>query len=175
MISNYIESDAAITKLAKLFPAAFSVYEQRRRPLKIGIHHDLAGVMPESELSMALGMYTKNTGYMRNMREGVGRIDLSGNPVGVVSAEHAAGAARWVKARMRRKLEAVRERKLEAAHKSYTEAWATVDKLVELYPLAFFKKGHKRRPLKLDLIKDIIGMPEVANAFAVLHPIVWVS
>jgi sRNA-binding protein len=32
---------AVIALLAELFPECFSVYEGRRRPLKIGIHRDI--------------------------------------------------------------------------------------------------------------------------------------
>ena len=35
------EARNLIAALADLFPAAFTVYEQRRRPLKIGIHDDI--------------------------------------------------------------------------------------------------------------------------------------
>jgi sRNA-binding protein len=164
---QHVEVNALIARLATLFPQTFFIYEQRRQPLKVGIHHDLAGVMPERELNMALGMYTRNTGYLRSMQEGAERIDLSGNPVGVVTAEQAVGAANGVDARMQHKLETARERKI-ATHKKYVEAWATVDKLIKLYPLAFFVSGRKRRPLKLDILKDLveIGMSEceVANA-----------
>ena len=54
---------ATIQLLARMFPAAFFVLEQRRRPLKIGIHADLTARLeasiPEVELSAALRVYRK--------------------------------------------------------------------------------------------------------------------
>jgi sRNA-binding protein len=156
---QYIKAIAAIERLAALYPQAFFVYERRRRPLKIGIHHNIiaAGVMEPDELTLALDAYTQNIGYLCNLREGVERIDLSGNPVDVVTAKHAAGAASWAKARMQRKLEMKCKALRKATHKRYVEAWETVAKLQALYPLAFFVKGKSRRPLKLDIVKDIVG------------------
>src|SRR5262245_55547696 len=52
---------AAIALLAETFPKCFSVYERRRRPLRIGIHRDikaaLGGAITPAELHKALGMY----------------------------------------------------------------------------------------------------------------------
>jgi ProQ/FINO family len=38
---------AAIVRLAELYPKCFSVYEGRRRPLKIGIHKDILAAADE--------------------------------------------------------------------------------------------------------------------------------
>jgi ProP effector len=89
---------------------------------------------------------------------------------GTVSAEHAVTAKELEKRRAtyRARKEAERKADEEAAHKRYTNAWAIIDTLTKLYPLTFFIKGHKRRPLGLDTIKELIetGMPEhaVTNA-----------
>jgi hypothetical protein len=49
---------AAIALLAELYPKCFSIYERRRRPLKIGIHNDVLaavdGVITPAELHGAL-------------------------------------------------------------------------------------------------------------------------
>ena len=83
--------EAAITLLAKLFPKAFFVFEQRRKPLKIGIRDDIlaafAGVIAPRDLSAALGYYTRNVGYLRAMLCGAYRIDLDGNVAGVVDRD----------------------------------------------------------------------------------------
>ena len=120
--------------------------------------------MSEGELRVALGAYTRNIGYLLNMQEGAARIDLSGNPVDVVSAEHAAGPAKWAKDRIQRKQERARARKEAerqaaeaAAHQRYVEAWETIGKLAAAHPLAFFMKGHKRRPLGLDIVNDLVA------------------
>lgn len=89
---------AAIALLAKTWPACFVVYERRRRPLKLGIHHDilaaLDGAITPQELSRALRRYAGNGGYLRSMVAGAARIGLDGSPAGpAVSAEEAASAA----------------------------------------------------------------------------------
>jgi hypothetical protein len=51
---------AVIAVLAEMFPKCFSVYEGRRRPLKIGIHRDIGaaldGAVTPAELHRALGI-----------------------------------------------------------------------------------------------------------------------
>jgi len=84
-----------LTALAAAFPNAFSLHEGRRRPLKIGIHHDLlvlGGAERSRELSAALRSYTLNRAYLRAMRPGAVRVDLDGNPAGRVTNEDAARA-----------------------------------------------------------------------------------
>jgi sRNA-binding protein len=87
---------AALALLAEAFPKTFFVYEQRRRPLKIGIHLDILAVMDGAitpkELVNALRYYVGNEGYLRACREGAARIDLSGKPAGEISAQDAAHA-----------------------------------------------------------------------------------
>jgi ProP effector len=82
---------AVIALLAEQWPKAFSVYEGRRRPLKVGIHNDILSITPP-ELGKALGAYVANRVYLDRMRAGAVRIDLDGNPAGAVThaeAEHA--------------------------------------------------------------------------------------
>jgi ProP effector len=95
---------ATIQLLARTFPAAFFVLEQRRRPLKIGIRADLVarleGVVSEVELSTALRVYTSNLAYLRSCHQDTARLDLDGQPSGTVSAERAARAAKLVARRV---------------------------------------------------------------------------
>jgi ProQ/FINO family len=64
--SRDLAVDAAIALLAETWPACFSVYERRRRPLKPGIHRDilaaLDGATTSQELRRALGLYTQTVG-----------------------------------------------------------------------------------------------------------------
>jgi ProP effector len=90
--------DAVILLLAEKWPACFFVYEQRRRPLKLGIHRDilavLEGIVTVQELRSALRCYVGNPWYLHAaMTPGAVRIDLDGNPSGAVSAEEADAAA----------------------------------------------------------------------------------
>jgi hypothetical protein len=85
---------AAIELLAETFPACFSVYEGRRRPLNVGIHHDiramLDGAITPVELGKALRAYVSNGVYRRRLVAGAVRIDLNGQPAGVVTPEQVA-------------------------------------------------------------------------------------
>ncbi len=85
---------ATIAILAKMFPACFAVFEQRRRPLKIGIHLDIlaatGGAIAPDELRRALSLYVGNPGYLRAlMRPGAVRVGLDGEPAGVMTHEEA--------------------------------------------------------------------------------------
>jgi ProP effector len=69
------------------------LYEPRRRPLKLGIHHDLLALDCDAKtLRAALGKYTNNPGYLRNCQTGTPRIDLNGDVAGEVTADEAAHA-----------------------------------------------------------------------------------
>jgi len=84
--------------LAERFPKTFFVYERRRKPLKIGIHLDilaaLDGALMPRELAVALRFYTGNVGYLRSALCGAWRLDLAGNPAGMVDQEQEAAAKR---------------------------------------------------------------------------------
>jgi ProP effector len=87
---------AIIELLASTWPRCFSVKLADRRPLKVGIRKDIAasaeGAITPDELGAALRIYTSHKRYLRTLREGAHRIDLDGNPVGVVTANEAAAA-----------------------------------------------------------------------------------
>jgi sRNA-binding protein len=89
--------------LAELWPGTFIVRENKRRPLKLGIDHDLAvaaadaiaaGNVTVADLKIALRYYTGAVGYLRAcLREGAERIDLNGAGTGIITAAEAAFAA----------------------------------------------------------------------------------
>jgi sRNA-binding protein len=89
-------AEAAIALLAETFPNCFSIYEGRRRPLKLKIHLDiqaaLDGAITPAELHRALGTYCANRVYLRHTRTGAWRLDLDGKPAGVVTADEEAHA-----------------------------------------------------------------------------------
>lgn len=108
-----------IAYLAETFPLCF-ILEGEARPLKIGLFQDLAEALQDDErvsktqLRQALRQYTSNWRYLHGCREGAVRVDLQGNPAGVLEAEHVAHAAQQLadaKARVAEK------RKAEAAAK----------------------------------------------------------
>jgi ProP effector len=88
--------DATVELLASRFPHCFAVFEQRRKPLKIGIHIEalsrLDGAITRQELSRALRHYCCNPWYLRAIQVGAERLDLNGNAAGAITeseAEHA--------------------------------------------------------------------------------------
>jgi ProP effector len=87
------EIAACLQLLAETFPRCFAVYEVRRRPIKIGIHSEilaaLDGAITAAELGRALRVYTCNKIYRQRLRPGAVRIDLSGEPCGVVTTDQA--------------------------------------------------------------------------------------
>jgi ProP effector len=106
---------ALIVQLAERWPKCFSVFERRRRPLKLKIHLDilaaLDGAVTPAELSLAMALYTHNSWYLRAaMRRGADRVDLEGNPVGTVTERDILNAAQELAHRAAR-----RERQVQAA------------------------------------------------------------
>jgi ProP effector len=77
--------------VAETFPRCFSVYEGRRRPLKLKIHLDiqavLDGAITSAELHRALGGYCSNRAYLEHTLTGAWRLDLDGKPAGTVTAD----------------------------------------------------------------------------------------
>jgi ProP effector len=91
-----------IAQLAALFPKAFAVNHHERKPLKIGIDADIVarGVAIEPRaLWRPLRVYCASFGYLRTIAAGAERVDLDGNPAGVVTAEAAALALALLAAR----------------------------------------------------------------------------
>ena len=70
--------------LCSTYPKCFFMYERRRKPLKIGIRDDIKGI-EEEILRRALKIYVLNGWYRKGLKVGAKRIDLNGNPAGVVA------------------------------------------------------------------------------------------
>ncbi|EEX50014.1 ProQ activator of osmoprotectant transporter ProP [Pasteurella dagmatis ATCC 43325] len=103
-----------IAYLVEKFPLCFSL-EGEAKPLKIGLFQDLAEALQNDEqisktqLRQALRAYTSNWRYLHSCKEGVERVDLQGNPCGVLEKEHAQHAAKQLaeaKAKLSEKLAA---------------------------------------------------------------------
>jgi ProP effector len=70
-----------------------------RRPLKIGIHRDLATAMPDlsgTEIAPALRYYVSHISYQQACIEGAARADLDGNDAGTITAAEAENAKRAI-------------------------------------------------------------------------------
>ncbi|MDG4597448.1 MAG: ProQ/FinO family protein [Candidatus Contendobacter sp.] len=72
--------------LAALYPACFNW--ERPKPLKIGIHHDLVAAGCErAAVQRALARYCHRPLYRRALRPGATRVDLHGQPAGIVTQQ----------------------------------------------------------------------------------------
>ena len=90
MISDRFE---IIQLLCDRWPRCFARYQQRRKPIKIGIDKDilavLAGTVSKRDLARALGVYVYNPTYLRRLKAGAARYDLDGRVAGHVTHEQA--------------------------------------------------------------------------------------
>jgi ProP effector len=88
---------ATLALLAERWPRCFVIFEQRRRPLKIGIHTDilaaLDGAVTPAKLGHALRAYVHNSVYRSRLIAGATRVDLDGEPAGVVTKKEATSAS----------------------------------------------------------------------------------
>ncbi len=140
-----------ITTLAERFPSTFFVYEARRRPLRIGIYHDIlavAGNFDREELKETIRYYCGNAQYLRACVEGAAWIDLDGNEAGCVTAEQAANAAKSLAGQRKRKLAAKRAAKLGA---EWSTAWAR-------------RREHAAAPRPPELAPALDLRPKLAHA-----------
>jgi ProP effector len=118
-MSGFVETQLQLlAELAELWPQCFSVYERRRRPLKIGINADLLGYGYSREaIGPALRFYVGAPGYLFALKAGADRVDLDGNVVGKVTDDEAAHAKEQL-AKRRERLEARRQQQEAAARKA---------------------------------------------------------
>ena len=97
-VQKLTDTKAIIAYLVEKFPFCF-IAEGEAKPLKIGLFQDLAEALKDDErvsktqLRQALRQYTSNWRYLHGCREGAERVDLYGNPAGVLDAEHVSHAA----------------------------------------------------------------------------------
>jgi len=125
-----IDPHPVIAALCEKFPAAFFQFEQRRRPLKLGIHKDILAAMPAitaKEIHAAMRYYTSNEFYCRGCIEGAARIGLDGGELGTVTAGEAASSAARLAGIKAWKKEKVTARKAAAAKKAAADAKAKAE------------------------------------------------
>ena len=116
-------SKEVIAFLAERFPLCFTA-EGEARPLKIGIFQDLVErVQGEENLSKtqkrtALRLYTSSWRYLYGVKVGAERVDLDGNPCGVLEEQHVEHARKQLeeaKARVQAQRAEQQAKKREAA------------------------------------------------------------
>lgn len=116
-------SKEVIAFLAERFPQCFSA-EGEARPLKIGIFQDLVARvegemnLSKTQLRSALRLYTSSWRYLYGIKAGATRVDLDGNPCGVLDEQHVTHARQQLeeaKARVQAQRAEQQAKKREAA------------------------------------------------------------
>ena len=68
-MSTAKQLNEVIALLVARFPNTFAMFQERRKPLKLGIHHDLAAALGEVEhLNAALAYYRTASATLRRKR-----------------------------------------------------------------------------------------------------------
>lgn len=95
----------AMEELCELYPEAFN--PRHPKPLKIGIHEDLAqdGKLSKTRIRRALNVYVRLRSYYACMTEGRDRVNIDGSANGSVTPEEAGHA--------KEKLDAIDKRRAE--------------------------------------------------------------
>lgn len=103
-----------LPELIRRYPQAFFADAQARKPLKVGIHLDIladtANTLAGYQLTSAMRWYTGAYGYQCKLTEGTPRLDLAGEPSGLVSAADAAEAVNKALA-IKQRMTAAKEQK----------------------------------------------------------------
>ncbi|CAB3645157.1 ProQ/FinO family protein [Trinickia soli] len=91
-----------IGKLQKRFPAAFPKNPAPKVPLKVGVLADLIAQaselqLSEAEIREAVSTWCRGSRYWACLTDGAARVDLAGEPAGVVTARDAAFARNQAK------------------------------------------------------------------------------
>ncbi|HDL6963750.1 TPA: RNA chaperone ProQ [Yersinia enterocolitica] len=116
-------SKEVIAFLAERFPRCFTA-EGEARPLKIGIFQDLVERvqgeenLSKTQLRSALRLYTSSWRYLYGVKVGAERVDLDGNPCGVLEEQHVEHARKQLeeaKARVQAQRAEQQAKKREAA------------------------------------------------------------
>jgi ProP effector len=87
--------------LVEKYPRCFSLTDDERKPLAIGIGGTIIAQHPElksANIGQALSWYTRSRAYLERLVEGAERVDLGGVAAGIVSAVEAADALERLKA-----------------------------------------------------------------------------
>nr|WP_289124056.1 ProQ/FINO family protein [uncultured Halomonas sp.] len=134
------------------YPNAF--FKGHTKPLKVGIHQDLAEREPWSGklIRRALANYVNLPRYVKSMREGAERIDLDGNPAGRVDKEAAQHASERRNEKPEKKVaDSAPPSAPKNAAQAVEPAKKAPQKISEQYPkTAVSEKTEQKKPLSLE-------------------------
>jgi sRNA-binding protein len=104
-----LSPSATVARMAELFPALFG--PGAHKPLKLRVQVDVQQRAPNTftkkALSLFLQRHTTTTAYLKALSQAVERVDLDGQPAGLVSDEHREAAV----AELQRRRALVQERR----------------------------------------------------------------
>lgn len=112
------QAASLLEQLFQTYPAVFRPFGERElRPLKLGIHKDLAPIVREwgysvAVLKYAMGMYTRQARYQFALLKNDYRVDLHGEPAGEITEAHRQTAQEKVDLIM------AKRKKTQEAHKA---------------------------------------------------------
>ena len=94
---NRAANQAAIAQISELYPNTFN--REAVKPLKIGIQEDLLveEKLSKGKIKRALASYVRAPAYYKSLVEGAERVDLKGEPAGIVTAQEAEHAKKMLK------------------------------------------------------------------------------
>jgi sRNA-binding protein len=145
MSGNDIRDMLAV--LAEWFPRAFVAERYLpHRPLKIGIHADLAIRCPaltDLERGAVLRFYTSRVMYLHSLTAGAARIDLDGVPVGTGTEQEAAHAAARLAALLAARLAAQATARAAAAARRAEQRPATRSATPPRQPICRHQEGRR--------------------------------
>ncbi len=100
--------EALYEELHQRFPNTFFREPAKVSPLKKGIYHDIKDAFSDSTyntriIDWTLNRYTRRYSYLQALGAGKPRIDLSGNPTGIVTEEEQQEAIAQLKTQRRRR------------------------------------------------------------------------
>ena len=100
--------EALYEELHQRFPNTFFREPVKVAPLKKGIYHDIKDAFSDSTyntriIDWTLNRYTRRYGYLQALAAGKPRIDLSGNPTGIVTEDEQQEAIAQLKTQRRRR------------------------------------------------------------------------
>lgn len=112
-VPETFDAKAIMAQWSKRYPKAFSSVSIQ--PLKIGIHEDLAEreALPDHWIRRVLAGYVRSPRYLRVLKTGAVRMDLTGNNAGFVTedeAEHAQAQLETIRQQRLEKEKAMREK-----------------------------------------------------------------
>jgi ProP effector len=116
-VDNKNDVDATISELVVAFPAAFTHDPERVRPLKLGVKDDLyvRSAISRRRITAALRSYCNTTSYLTATKQGAVRVNLDGQPTGIVTEAQAKHAMEALSAPPKRGSEATQQRELDGA------------------------------------------------------------